>query len=91
MGAGVVAGPAAGPDETMRAIDVPIATDRPAAGSLEMTDPSGIVGSGARVVEPTTNPALVIVKIASDCGDPTTSGTAMSSRTVETVGVIVDP
>jgi len=91
VGVGVADGPPAGPDETTSATEVPRATDRPAAGSVEMTDPSGTVGSGARVVEPTCRPALVRAKMASAWGDPTTSGTAMRSRTVETVGVIAEP
>ena len=81
----------AGPDETTSATDVPTATDRPASGLVEMTDPGGTMGSGARVVDPTRRPAVVIAKTASVWGEPSTSGTATSSRAVDTVGVIVDP
>ena len=56
-----------------------------------MTAPSGTVGSAARVVEPTRRPADVIATMASDCGEPMTSGTITRSRAVETVGVMLEP
>ena len=86
----VGAGPA-GPDDTMSATEVPTATRAPATGSVRTIAPSGMVASGARVVDPTRRPADVIATMASDWGDPATSGTVTRSRAVDTVGVMLEP
>ena len=89
-GAPVGVGPT-GPDETMMATEEPAATRSPAAGSVPMTAPSGMVGSATGRVEPTRSPAEVMATIASDCGAPATSGTVTRSRAVDTVGSMLVP
>ena len=80
-----------GPDDTTMATSVPTATSPPATGSVAMTAPMGTAVLADRVVELTRSPAVVMAKMASAWGDPMTSGTAISSRAVETVGVIAVP
>jgi len=82
---------AAGPEDTMMVTEEPPATRWPAAGSVPMAAPSGMVGSATRRVDPTRSPAEVMATIASDCGAPATSGTVTRSRAVDTVGSMLVP
>jgi hypothetical protein len=65
----------AGPDETTRATDDPLAALVAAAGVWLTTLPLATVVLDACVTVPTVNPAPVIAVVATDCVSPTTFGT----------------
>jgi hypothetical protein len=66
----------AGPDETISATELPLATCVPPTGFWLITDPAGTVGLAALVTVPTLRPAFVIDVVAAACVRPTTFGTA---------------
>src|SRR5258706_436878 len=80
-----------GPDETMRATALPMATCVPAVGLWLMTDPAGIVVLDALLIAPTNRLAFVIAVMAPVCVMLTTSGTATSGGPDETTRAMALP
>jgi hypothetical protein len=66
----------AGPVETTKDTVDPEATEAPAAGDSETTNPAAKVALDAVVTEPSTRPTPVIAELAAACVRPTTFGTA---------------